>query len=385
MKSQTKNYDVLVVGGGIFGLWVAKQTLDAGLNVALVEKDRIGAGASGGLLGALMPHIPTNWNAKKQFQFDALYELSDEISLLEEMTGKQTGYGRIGRLMPLREERFVQTAKTRELAAQSNWHQRDKRFDFSPSQSDRFEGWLSPDYAPFGFVLDSFAARVNPRLYLDALKTYVETRGMLLEGVAFHGFDNGLARLDGHDDITAGKVILAQGYETFDFLQKQFDLDVGTGIKGQSACFALECKVDHPVIYDDGVYIVPHEDGRCAVGSTSEKTWQEPSTPDDTQNGFLMKAFDLCPQLKTAPLLERWAGVRPKCYEREPIIGRLFEDVSIYIATGGFKVSFGIAHRVAKALVEELASIEPTIELPETFTVRHHTKAQDPLIYSFVR
>jgi NADPH-dependent 2,4-dienoyl-CoA reductase/sulfur reductase-like enzyme len=44
--------DLVVVGAGVAGLWLALKAARAGLSVTLVERDRIGAGASGGFLGA---------------------------------------------------------------------------------------------------------------------------------------------------------------------------------------------------------------------------------------------------------------------------------------------------------------------------------------------
>ncbi|MFC6655714.1 FAD-dependent oxidoreductase [Roseibium salinum] len=57
-------FDLAVAGAGIFGLSVAHAAIKAGLRVAVLEKDRVGAGSSGGLLGALMPHMPARWNPK---------------------------------------------------------------------------------------------------------------------------------------------------------------------------------------------------------------------------------------------------------------------------------------------------------------------------------
>lgn len=50
--------EVLIVGGGIMGLWAALLAGRAGIETRLLERKSIGAGASGGLLGALMPHMP---------------------------------------------------------------------------------------------------------------------------------------------------------------------------------------------------------------------------------------------------------------------------------------------------------------------------------------
>ena len=60
--------DVTVRGGGIFGLACAWACAQRGARVRLIEARAIGAGSSGGLVGALSPHVPEQWNAKKQFQ-----------------------------------------------------------------------------------------------------------------------------------------------------------------------------------------------------------------------------------------------------------------------------------------------------------------------------
>ena len=83
-----RSYDVCIVGGGIVGLWVARHLADAGVRTALIERGCCGSGASGGVLGALTAHAPDNWNDKKQFQFDALAELSALIARLEDETGR---------------------------------------------------------------------------------------------------------------------------------------------------------------------------------------------------------------------------------------------------------------------------------------------------------
>lgn len=50
--------DVLVVGAGIFGLSCAWACIERGLSVVVAERAAPGAGASGGPVGALAPHLP---------------------------------------------------------------------------------------------------------------------------------------------------------------------------------------------------------------------------------------------------------------------------------------------------------------------------------------
>ncbi|MFP4328302.1 MAG: FAD-dependent oxidoreductase, partial [Paracoccaceae bacterium] len=64
--------EVTVRGAGIFGLAVAWACLRRGARVTVVDPHGPGAGVSGGLVGALAPHVPENWNDKKAFQLDSL-------------------------------------------------------------------------------------------------------------------------------------------------------------------------------------------------------------------------------------------------------------------------------------------------------------------------
>lgn len=367
-----KSYDLVVVGGGIFGLWVAKCAADRGLRVLLAEERHIGAGASGGLLGVLMPHTPDSWNEKKQFQFDALAGLEPLIRELEGETGLRAGYRRSGRLTPVRVESFVKTARGWEEKAPAFWGGHDDAFSFAVHADARFENWLDPEKAVFGYVLDTLSARVDPRAYLGVLKAYLASRVALCEGWRFETFQDGAAYFANGAKVPAGALVLAQGYRTFSYLRMRYGLDIGTGIKGQAAQFALSGFEAMPAIFDHGVYVVPHENGTCAVGATAQAEWDDPDAPDWAETGFIDRAMALCPPLRNARLVGRWAGVRPKCYLRDPAVGRLCEESPVYVATGGFKVSFGIAHRVAQALADEIAGNAARVALPPSFAAGYH-------------
>ena len=49
------NFDAIVVGGGVIGLACAWRAAQRGLSVAVVERNRPGAGASGVAAGMLAP------------------------------------------------------------------------------------------------------------------------------------------------------------------------------------------------------------------------------------------------------------------------------------------------------------------------------------------
>ena len=90
--------DLTVRGGGAFGLCIAWEAARRGARVRLIETVAIGAGASGGIVGALSPHVPENWNPKKAFQLESLLMAESFWAGVAEVSGLTTGYDRVGRV-----------------------------------------------------------------------------------------------------------------------------------------------------------------------------------------------------------------------------------------------------------------------------------------------
>lgn len=376
-----KNPDILIVGGGIVGLWCAVKAMQQGLSTSLYEQNIIGSGASGGFLGALMPHQPIKWNEKKQFQLRALIELETEIQKIESATGLTCGYRRCGRLIPIRNEEKLRQSLTYQEAAQTNWPDTSEtgtRLDWNILDKIPDPNWLNSARAPLACDYDTLSAKVNPRALLGCLKKLASAKADIYENSPVADVQiNGDVKLQDGTRIQAGKVIVAAGYESFDLLQPLTRKPLGKGVKGQAVLLQPEHKVStaSPIIYDGGTYIIAHEDGHVAVGSTSENEFQDPTqTDDDAIEGLIAKATRLCPALADASVIERWAGVRPKAIGRDPIVGNVPDSSSrVIVASGGFKISLGIAHKLAEAAIA--SSHNSTTELPESFHPTHHFSA----------
>ena len=113
--------------------------------------------------------MPDRWNAKKQFQFDALVSLEEEIAQLEAEAGMSTGYRRTGRLMPLAKPHLRAIALRHEQDAKQQWRAGERQF-FWHVQEDGLEGWPTGEATAHGVVFDTLAARVSPRRTLSALR-----------------------------------------------------------------------------------------------------------------------------------------------------------------------------------------------------------------------
>jgi glycine oxidase len=369
------SYDLVVVGAGVQGLWIGRKARAAGLSVAIVEAETSGAGASGGLLGALMPHMPLPWGDKKRFQFDALVELETLVEELEAATGAKTGYRRSGRIMAIRSRRFRETAVDRAAATVEYWRHETGYFRLEVAPSDTFADWLDPREASHGVLVDTLAARIEPASYIAALKAaFIAEGGVLHEGWRFAMVDAGrqVAIAANGSEIVGERLVLAAGYRTFDIAQSLAGLDLGGGVKGQAALLAASLPARRPIIYDNGLYVVAHTRETCAVGSTTETDWTDATSTNEAIEARIAAARRLSPALREARVLRKWAGVRPKAWGRDPILGPLDAGGRVWLASGGFKITFGIAHAIAQDCIDWILTGKPATRLPASFHAEAH-------------
>ena len=373
-----QRHDVIIIGGGVFGLSIARATLAAGLQTLLIDKGEIGQGASYGLLGALLPHMSERWNEKKEFQFNALTRLSEVKNQLEEEVGMSIGYDRCGRVVPLATTDLRERHEVRSKEAERLWKGPETGYFHRVYQPSDLGGWLNIDLCSEGYAFDNFSARANPRAYCAAAKASVEKRGgTLLEGTEVADIkdvgEGAIVTLSNGDVLQCGIVVLAAGYKSFPMLERLTGLEgLGKGIKGQALIAKVGQAAGLPVLYDRKIYVVPHEGGVCAIGSTTEEQWESESSTDDRCDEIWALANNLCPMLKDAQILQRWAGIRPKATKRDPMVGFMPNSKSVFVATGGFKIGFGLAYDIAQVSVERIAALEETIPLPSTFELSHH-------------
>jgi glycine oxidase len=370
--------DLLIVGGGIMGLWAAVHAERLGVDTLLVDAGYLGQGASGGVLGALMPHMPDRWSDKKQFQLEALISLEAEIAGLEEETGLSAGYRRSGRLIPLPKAHLRTIALRHQQDAEDNWGHDGRRFHWHVLDAPPVEDWIDPSAGGSGFVHDTLAARVAPRSLVAVLAAFL--RGArhvrLVEGLEIGNLDPGRGVALTHEgEIRFDRCILSAGHRSFPLLDGMtagLQSPLGQPVKGQAALLKADVGPAMPVIFRDGLYVVAHEGGHVAVGSTSEDRFDDAFSTDERLDDLLTAARSLVPALDRAEVVERWAGLRPKAIDRDPMVGIHPEHPSLIALTGGFKVSFGLAHRLAETAVYEAIGMLPLIYLPETFTLSSH-------------
>lgn len=320
-----------VHGAGIFGLSIAWELSRRGADVQIVETARPGAGASGGVVGALAPHTPDRWNAKKQFQLDGLLAAADWWARVDETGGGCSGYARIGRVQPLADQRGVDLAHARVADAAANW---GAHALWQVVQDPELGDW-TPASATGHYLHDTLSARLNPAGAIASLCAALTTRGV--------EFTDAPRACDA--------TVLATGAAGLADLTAELGHLIGNGVKGQAALLAADSPADLPQIYADGLHVVPHGDGRVGIGSTSERDWTHDG-PDEQLDEIIVRARDAVPALRDAPVVQRWAGIRPRARSRSPLLGSHPLRDGVFVANGGFKIGFGIAPSVGRAMAD---------------------------------
>ena len=336
--------DITVRGAGIFGLSIAWACVRRGARVTVIDPQGAGAGSSGGILGALAPHVPENWNPKKAFQLESLLMAQAFWREVHTEGGTDPGYARTGRLQPVADEAALALALRRAETAldlwgpHAIWEVIEAGTDWAP-------------VSPTGrLIRDTLSAQLHPRKACEALAAALAARGVVVCREA----------------PNKGVVVWATGVKGLEMLSENRERPVGNGVKGQAALLQYDAS-KQPQIFANGVHIIPHLDGTVAVGSTSEREFAAPTDTDGQLDDVIAAARSAVPALANAFVIERWAGVRPRARSRAPMLGRWPDRPGHFIANGGFKIGFGMAPKVADVMADLM--LENLDKIPEGFRV----------------
>ncbi len=354
--------NVVIVGAGAFGLTAALALLRRGFAVKILDKNRIGTGASGGLVGALSPYVPEAWSVRKQFQLDALLGAATYWQGVETLSGQSVGYGRIGRFIVLPDAYEAEKAVSRIEGAERLW-QGAATWEILPETA-----MVASKAAPHGVVFETLSGRINPRMATSALAAAIRNLGgEIIENCTVKSVATGVVHCV-DQDFKTDRIVLAAGVEGLPLLAPYLGPKAVRGVKGQAAMLAVSLPANTPLINGQGIYIIPHIAGHVAVGSTSENSWDNPYETDGLLDEVIAKATAICPQLQGAEIVERWAGLRPRAPKPEPMLGQL--EKGVFVATGGLKTGLAVAYRVADALADMVEGKTP--DIPLDFSPKHH-------------
>ena len=334
--------EITVRGAGIFGLSIAWVLTQRGARVQIIDPFGPAAGASGGIVGALAPHVPENWNPKKQFQLESLLMAADFWLQVEQAGGRSAGYAQSGRVQPIANEAALALAHGRADTAKALWGDAAHWIVRPIDNPD----WCAPSATGFE-IFDTLSGRIHPRQACMALVAALQAHGVTVTA-------------DGGPDTPV--TVHATGVAGLEALNATHTRMVGAGIKGQAALLGF-ADPEAPQLFADTLHIIPHADGTTAIGSTTEREYNEATGTDAQLDDILARACAAVPALRGAPVLARWAGLRPRSRSRAPMLGAWPDRPGHFVANGGFKIGFGMAPKVAHVMAELILNAQDSIPL----------------------
>ncbi|HVF46391.1 MAG TPA: glycine oxidase ThiO [Pyrinomonadaceae bacterium] len=348
--------DVLIIGGGVIGLSIARELHGRGVTVTLAEKSNCGlesSWAAGGILG------PQTEAEEAGVFFDMCSRSRDlfpelAAELLDE-TGVDIELERSGTLYCA-----FSGEEESELEQRFEW-QRELGLPverLSAEQINLIEPNASP-HARIGlhFPLDW---QVENRKLVAALEAYSRTVGidirentqvteLIVDGGRVMGAETSAGR------IPAGKTVVATGAWTslIKLGPAEFPVKVEP-IRGQMICFQSQPGALRHVLYSERGYLVPRLDGRVLAGSTLEKVGFEKGVTRDAMEELREMAAKLSPLLADLPITESWSGLRPFAADGMPVIGTLAGVENLYVATAQYRSGILLAPLTAAIAAEHL-------------------------------
>ncbi len=211
--ARRREYEVVVIGAGVIGLACAWRIAEAGMSVAVLDREEPGAGASGVAAGMLAPVTETSFGEEPLLRLNlessARWPQFEEA--LRERSGMATGYERRGALVVAvdrddAEELGRLLRFQRSLGLDVDWITR--------GECRRLEPGLAPGIA--GGIRAPQDHQIEPRSLVRALSTAVErTGGEIAAGSDATAVEQRGGRVTGvatsRGTVGAGHVVVAAG------------------------------------------------------------------------------------------------------------------------------------------------------------------------------
>ncbi|MCW8133430.1 MAG: glycine oxidase ThiO [Planctomycetota bacterium] len=360
--------DILIVGGGLVGLSVARCCARLGLSVTLLERERVGSRASWAGAGMLTCHP---WPKPPEGESDYHDLVLESIRIheawageLRDETGIDVGFVRCGALELIGPERASPASQDNIRRMLDGCVQRGIRAErITLAEAARLEPNVRLDgYREAVHFPDDGQVR-NNRLG-RALAASCRNLGVrIVEGVDVSDLDvdagaaRGVVCRDG-TRYAGGKLVVATGAWTPQIAKLVEAAPRAAKIepvKGQMLCYQAPPGLCTRLLTAEHRYLVPRPDGVILAGSTMEYAgFSTVTTPEGLQS-LRALAESLLPALKGLEPLSGWADVRPGLKGIHPMLGPVPGVEHLYMAAGHFRTGITLAPLTGLMMAEMLA------------------------------
>ena len=347
---------VTIVGGGVVGCFLAYCLTLAGLPVTVIERDRVGAGASGAAAGNVQAVTDLCSEREMSLSVASLRRWQQLLPAIKEESGVDPLDQEARYFYPATNDRELERAQALHASLQAHGLQTEW-LDADAAHA------LEPRLAPsvLGGMLHHDILQMDPQLFVDALEVIIRARGGRIvcgevSRLQRHGGRiTGLTLQDG-TRLPCDALVFSMGAWTGVALSRW--LGVSLPIQPYSLEKLHVRPVGEPLrcaVRWGAVNIVSRRDGKVHVGSKHGDNGFEPRTSATGQQFLLEHFHQILPDVNIE-MVESAAGLAA-CLpdpDRIPLVGPLtgFDNVHVAVpTTNGFLFSALMAATLANYLL----------------------------------
>jgi glycine oxidase len=127
-------------------------------------------------------------------------------------------------------------------------------------------------------------------------------------------------------------------------------------VRGQMVCLEAKPQLTRHVIYSPRGYLVPRQDGRLLAGSTSEHAGFAKCVTAGGVATILRNALEISAAISDLPVVDTWAGLRPRAADGLPVLGPCGEIDGLFCATGHYRNGILLAPLTGELISEAIIS-----------------------------
>ncbi|HEX6772383.1 MAG TPA: FAD-dependent oxidoreductase [Acidobacteriaceae bacterium] len=362
----TSAFDVVIVGAGIAGCACARELADAGVQVAIIESQSPGSGATAAGMGhiVVMDDSPAQL-ALTKFARSLWQKLSADLPASIE-------YEERGTLWIAAEEDEL-AAVQKKHAACAAAEIRSEVFD-SAALAEA-EPNLRPGLAGALFVPED--AILYPPAAATALLHAAEERGaQLIRGTVAKAGHGAITLADG-TTLASDHIVVATGAD-FHLVpwvrlkKRKGHLVITDRYPGFVRHQLVELgylKSAHSIVSDSVAFnIQPRTTGQLLIGSSRQYRQDDLAADSFVVELILRRAYLFMPKLAALSATRVWTGFRAATSDKLPLIGPT-HDPTLYLLAGFEGLGITVAPAAARLLVDHLlarkTAIDPAPYLPE--------------------
>ena len=350
---------VVVIGGGVIGCSIAYQLAGQGVRVTVVERGKLGGGASGvaaGMVASLSEGFSTGDSLKLAIESRSL--ILDMLPQLQKESGIDVEYRCPGVLHLAFTKEDEESLRARlewqePLGMDVRWLTTQEVRSMEPALGEGVRGALfSPQegHLNSGRLVRAFAQGAAGRG--ATLLQDTEVMGLLYQQRRVIG-----VRL-ASGDLEADWVVMASGAWT-----GQYGDWLGVDspvhpVKGQILATRILPSPISRVVWHGITYLIPKADGSIVMGTTREEVGFHDSPTIQGIAGILSSAITLVPAMAGAGLHKVWAGLRPASPDGVPVLGPVDGWEGVLLAVGHYRSGILLSAATGKLITDYIVKGE---------------------------